>query len=418
MIIWIINHYAMPPEYEMRLRTIMMSKYLQEMGHEVIIFAASTIHNTDINLIDKNGPLYIEKDYGELRYVHVKTSKYSGNGITRIKNMLEFPFRLIKVSKQIKVNPDVIICDLGALLAPIPYWISKAKKAKFVLEVRDLWPESIIEYKKMSRKNPIVKAMYLVEKWIYKRADEIIFTMEGGKDYIIEKRWDEDHGGTIDINKIHHINNGVDLRTFNYNKSYYQIMDKDLDEPDIFKVIYTGSIRLANNVKSIVDAAVELKKLGFENIKFIIYGDGSDRVPLEQYCSDNSIDNVVFKGFIDKKYIPYILSKSDLNIVHFEQNSLKRYGASLNKLFEYFASGKPTLSDCEFGYDLITKYKCGITLDGADAKMLAKQIIKFKELDDIEYNEYCSNAIKAANDYDFKKLSNKLTEVIGGQINE
>lgn len=88
MNIWIINHYAMPPEYEMRLRTIMMAKYLQEFGHNVKIFCASTIHNTDINLIDKNGPLFIEKNYNGLEYVHIKTSEYAGNGFSRVKNMI------------------------------------------------------------------------------------------------------------------------------------------------------------------------------------------------------------------------------------------------------------------------------------------------------------------------------------------
>ena len=183
-------------------------------------------------------------------------------------------------------------------------------------------------------------------------------------------------------------------------------------------MIYAGSIRLVNNVKSIVDAAVEIKKLGVENIKFIIYGDGSDRAPLEQYCNDNRIDNVVFKGFVDKKYIPYILSKSDLNIIHFEQNKLKKYGASLNKMFEYFASGKPTLSDCKFGYDLIEKYKCGVVIDRADAKSMAKEIIRIKELNVAQYNVLCTNALSAAEDYDFINLSNNLVEILGGRNNE
>ena len=81
-------------------------------------------------------------------------------------------------------------------------------------------------------------------------------------------------------------------------------------------------------------------------------------------------------------------------------------------MFEYFASGKPTLSDCEFGYDLIKKYKCGIAVDGADANMLAEQILKFRELDREEYQRYCFNAINAAKDYSFEKLTNSLVEII------
>lgn len=398
----------MPPEYEMRLRTIMMAKYLQEFGHNVKIFCASTIHNTDINLIDKNGPIFIEKNYNGLEYVHIKTSEYSGNGLSRVKNMLEFPLRFIRVSKQIKTNPDAIVCDLGALLAPIPYFISKKKKARFILEVRDLWPESIIEYKKLSRKNMLVKMMFVIEKWMYKKSDKIVFTMEGGRDYIIDKGWD----GEIDLSKVYHINNGVDLDSFNENIALFTLDDDDLNNNDTFKVVYAGSIRLANNVKKIVEAAKFIQERGFHRIQFLIYGEGSDRMPLIKFCEENNILNVKFKGQVEKRFIPNILSKSDVNILHFEQNSLKKYGGSLNKMFEYFASGKPTLSDCEFGYDLINRYKAGLSRDITKPEQFAEEILKFYEMDEQQYGEYCSKALKAANEYDYKSIIYEFDNII------
>ena len=60
-----------------------------------------------------------------------------------------------------------------------------------------------------------------------------------------------------------------------------------------------------------------------------------------------------------RKNVPYILSKANLLIFNHENNDLLRYGASLNKMFEYFAAGKPVTTDCEFGYDLIKKYDAG-----------------------------------------------------------
>src|SRR5690606_22648673 len=113
-----------------------------------------------------------------------------------------------------------------------------------------------------------------------------------------------------------------------------------------------------------------------------------------------------------KKYVPFLLSKSDLNILHFQQSSLKKYGASLNKLFEYFASGKPTISDCEFGYDLIKKYNCGFVVDNASPKQLADTIIQISKLPKEEYQIYCNNARLAAQDYDFKVLTKKLIDIV------
>ncbi|WP_207641879.1 glycosyltransferase family 4 protein [Ruminiclostridium cellobioparum] len=386
----------------------MMSKYLKNLGHKVKIFSASTIHNRDLNLISDKSKLFIERSYDELNFVHIRTCNYSGNGLRRVVNMLQFPFRFYRVAKRINEKPDVIICDLGAMLAPLPFLISKRYKAKFILEVRDLWPESIIEYKGMSRKNPIVWLMYQIEKWIYKRSDKLVFTMEGGKDYIFDKGWEED----IDLDKVSHINNGVDLESFIFNKENYKIIDFDLEDINTFKVVYAGSIRLVNNVKTIVDAAQVIKEKGYHNIKFLIYGDGTDRKYLEEYCVENKIDNVAFKGFVNKKNIPFILDKCNLNIMHFEQNGLKKYGASLNKLFEYFASGRPIVSDCEFGYDLIKKYKCGIVRDNANSEQMAEAIAKFYEMPEDEYNSYCQNSTYVANKYDYKILTSKFEEIL------
>jgi len=101
-----------------------------------------------------------------------------------------------------------------------------------------------------------------------------------------------------------------------------------------------------------------------------------------------------------------------VNIFHFKQNSLKKYGASLNKMFEYFASGKPTISDCEFGYDIIKRYNCGVVVDNADSNKLAELILDFYNMPKEEYETYCKNALRAAQDFDFKVLTDKLEEVI------
>lgn len=417
MKIWLINQYNMPPEYGHLNRHFNFGKYLKRMGHEPTVFVGSFLHNTKIQMIEDNSMIrkYENADYP---YYFIKTCDYSSNKLKRVYAMYEFYKNLLKAVKLLD-KPDAIIGSSAHPLAAVAA-IKLGKKfgCQSIVEVRDLWPESFVSYGIIREKNPLLRLLYAGEKWIYKNADKLVFTMEGGRDYIIEQRWGSEQGGPIDINKVHHINNGVDLEVFNNNKESYQFEDEDLDDSTTFKVIYAGSIRLVNNVKSIVDAAVEIKKLGVENIKFIIYGDGSDRAPLEQYCNDNRIDNVVFKGFVDKKYIPYILSKSDLNIIHFEQNKIKKYGASLNKMFEYFASGKPTLSDCEFGYDLIEKYKCGVVIDRADAKRMAKEIIRIKELNVAQYNVLCTNALSAAEDYDFINLSNNLVEILGGRNNE
>jgi len=214
----------MPPEFETRVRNNVMAKHLQKSGYEVKIFAASTLHNTDINLMRGSRSLFVEKNYDGLSFVHIRTSDYTGNGFSRIVNMLQFPLRFVRVARRIDPKPDVIICDLEAIFAPIPYLVSRRLGSKFILEVRDLWPESIVEYKGISRRNVLIQLLYKIEKWIYEKADEVVFSMEGGMDYIRDKGWCRG----IDEGKIHYINNGVDLQSFNDNKENCITEDVDL----------------------------------------------------------------------------------------------------------------------------------------------------------------------------------------------
>lgn len=414
--IWIFHHYATPPNMSGLTRPYEFSKKLIERGYKATIFASAYLHYSSENIMTDRS-IFKELIYDKVPFVFIKTTKYKKSKLLRVLNIFSYYFNALKVAK-IKVKdsekPDVIIgSSAHPLAALIAIKLGRRYGCKSIIEVRDLWPESFVAYDIIGEKNPLLKLLYAGEKWIYKNADKLIFTMEGGKDYIIEKGWDEQSGGSIDIDKVYHINNGVDLETFDYNKENYRFEDSDLDDPSTFKVVYAGSIRLVNNIQIIIDLGKVIKSRGINDFKILIFGDGSEKLKLEEYCERNKLKNVVFKGKVEKKYIPNILSRSDLNIFHFNQNSIKKYGGSLNKMFEYFASGKPTLSDCEFGYDLINRYKAGISKDMDDPDQIAEEVIKFYNMDKEKYNEYCSNALEAASQYDYNLLTEKLINIIG-----
>jgi len=414
--IWIFNHYATDTFKDRGGRHFWFAENLIKLGHQATIFCASTLHNTDENM-DTGSKKYKTNQVNDIPYVFIKTPRYVGNGKQRIKNMIVFYRNLFPAAKEVaKIHgkPDVILASSVHPLTLIA-GIKLAKKFGIpcVCEVRDLWPESLIEYGSIKRNSLVANLLYRGERWIYKKCDKLIFTMEGGKDYIIERGWNKERCGPIDLTKVHHINNGVDLERFTENIKRYIVVDLDLNNSKLFKVVYTGSIRKANNVDRVVEIADIIQKKGVNHIKFLIYGRGTEKENLEKYCFEHDIKNIQFKGFVDKNHIPYVLSKSDLNIVQlFSQNGLKRFGTSVNKMFEYFASGKPTLSDCEYGYDLIQKYQCGIVIDNASTNQLAEAIINLSNMPQDEVAIYSQNALKAAQDYDFKVLTRKLEQLL------
>lgn len=410
--IWLINPVAMPPQYEARIQTLKRAQYLRLQGFDVVIISGSYLHNTDVNLIDdKSSYKFAEYEDGQ-KFIHIRTSNYNSNGLTRIYSILEFYFRLWWYASSFE-KPDFISHLAAVPFGNITYFVARKFKAKFIVDIVDLWPESFVAYGLVSKKNPFLKLAYWAEHWLYKKADLLIFSMEGGKDYIQEKKWAIHQGGKIDIDKVFYINNGVDLRDFDYNKIAHKISDDDLENNQLFKVIYIGSIRLANNVMQLVEAAKQLKDKA--DVKFLIYGDGEDRLVLEQYCKDNQLDNVIFKQkWVELKYVPYILSKSSLNILNYKPSSILRFGGSQSKSFQYMASGKPICANIKMNYCPIKKFKIGIADDFKDSKEYAEAILSFYQMSKDEYNTICVNARNASENYDYKLLTERYVELING----
>ena len=209
-----------------------------------------------------------------------------------------------------------------------------------------------------------------------------------------------------------YINNGVDLPLYDRNIRSHVIEDADLDDPDTFKVVYAGSIRKANGLDELVECAARLR--AYSDIRFLVYGKGDDLETLRQRCKAEDLKNIVFKGAVAKDNIPYILSKSNINVLNYNADTVAvyRFGSSQNKLFEYFASGKPVLSNVAIAYSLIDRYGCGISENLPTGEKYAEAVLKLYHLPKEEYERMCANARQAATDYDFRALTEKLIGVI------
>ena len=211
MEILIIAHYGQQPPKNTMRRYHNWGKELVNRGNKVTIIAASALHNTNIDFIDELG-----SDHSVC------------NGIDRIKNMLLFCMGIRKYSS---LKPDaILIC--GAYL----YGFTKRafQNVSVITDTVDLWPESIVEYADFSKSNPLIKYLYHIEKKAYLKSDALIFSMEGGVDYVKEQAY----ANRIDFSKIFHINMGCDVLQ----------KDRELEgvhvdlgwNPDEFNVVYCG----------------------------------------------------------------------------------------------------------------------------------------------------------------------------------
>lgn len=391
-IVWIVNYYTAPPEKASNPRYLQLAHYFMKDGYKVITFNHSFEEEETFQC----------KQYGEYDFVHVKSPYYVGNSLKRMYSIWKFAQTLNSHCKEFE-KPDIVLQNIHP---PFDYPIVKmAKKlgAKYIAEAWDLWPDNFAVYGLMSRSNPVMKMAYQIEKRYYYAADEIVFTFKGAFDYLKNKGWTTETGGKIDMNHVHYINNGIDLEQFDKDVVAHPRNDADLNDADTYKIIYLGSINLANNVQTLIEVAQLLQDS--PKYRFIFYGDGAHREQLEQLVKEQQIKNVVFK----EKRIPlaecaWVVSQATVNVMNYTKG-FAYMGVSAGKMFQYLAAGKPIVCNVEISYDdIITDNHLGVARDLITAEEFATEIRRIAEQPQEQYDAMCKRVRDVAARFDYKVL--------------
>lgn len=401
MRIWIVNYYTSPdcsnPRY------LQFARHFMAKGWDVTTFYANW------NGADTD-PLFKRELVNGLDFVQVKAPHYVGNGVSRMKSIFSFAWNIKKHCKEFE-KPDVILHNVHT---PFDYpivWAAKKLNAKYIAEAWDAWPDVFAHLGLVSRKNHVLKVFYQIEKRLYEKADAVVFTILGMVNHIQDKHWTTNMGGRIDLEKVHYINNGVDLEQFDKDREAWPRTDEDLHDSKTMKVVYLGSINRANHVHTLIEAAKLLQNLGY--YRFFIYGDGADREELEKKVQDERITNVVFK----EKRIPlcecaWVVSQANVNIMNY-QKGFGYMGVSSGKMFQYLAAGKPIVCNVNIAYDdVITDNNLGIARDIETPEDFAQAIRSVAEQPRTSYDAMCERVRQTAERFDYKKLAAEEIKVI------
>ncbi|WP_335995212.1 glycosyltransferase family 4 protein [Fusobacterium polymorphum] len=394
--IWFINEHDAPPEFEKTRRRYDMCKYLLRLGkYKLHIICGAFLHGSQNKYAyDKNQNKNVNIDGVD---VHIlKGVKYSSN-IKRIFSMLIFMLRVIFFKFPKDDKPDIIYGSSPHLFAALGALIlAKKNKAKYILEIRDLWPETWVQMK-IIKKNGIIHKFFLkLEKYLYEKADKVIFLGENFN-YILSLG--------IDKNKVYTISNGVDLEEF----------DKNMSSPiklnaEKFNITYTGSIGTANNLDELLDLA---KLIDNDAIIFNIVGRGPLKEHLENRIQEEKISNIRFYDPIDKTLVPSLLRSSQALIILLLDIELYQVGISPNKLFEYFASSRPILFYGNTVSDYVARSNSGISVPAGEILKLRDACLKLYNMSTEEREELGRNGRNYVEEnFDWRVLANKVDQII------
>ena len=402
--IWFINKDAGPlSEYGTHLRTVKQAQYFQERGYDVRLVCSGRVHNTEINHVEEG--LYKEEMHDDIPYLFISSPAYGESGAKRILAYMAFARNVRKASRDF-IKPDIIVHTSRIPFDYAIYRFAKRIKAKYILDVTDLWPMEFEHFGYLKKGNPVLNMFYSVERRLYAKADHTVMSMEGCHDYIKEKKWDRGQGGPVDLSRVHYVNNGVDLAEYYGNLKKYSLDDPDLLDPATFKIIYLGSIRKANHLDSLIDAAKCLKE--YPQIKILLFGNGDERPHLEKRCSQEGISNVLFKaGWTEPQFVPFLLGCASVNLLNYAPDWAP-YGGSMNKMFMALAAGKPILCNVGMKYSPIRDADLGIDSRFTTPQEYADAMVRLYRMSEEKREEIRVRAQELAKEYDTEALNRKF----------
>jgi glycosyltransferase involved in cell wall biosynthesis len=232
-----------------------------------------------------------------------------------------------------------------------------------LLEVRDLWPEFAVDMKVLT--NPIIIGLARwLEMFLYRRATHILVNSPAYKKYILEKG--------IPEKKVTFIPYGTDVDMFNPNIDGGAVR-KQLGLDDKFTVVYAGALGAANDIYTVLRAADRLRDE--PRICFVFFGDGKERVHIEQEARNRNLSNVIFAGVHPKKEMPLVLASSDVCLAILQNIQMFRTTYP-NKVFDYMAAGRATVLVIDGVIrEVIETSNGGVFVQPGDDEQLAKTIL-------------------------------------------
>ena len=410
-IVWMFNHYAVTPEMPGGTRHYDFAKELTKKGYKVTIFASSFHLSQHKELKLGKNEKYKVDSFDGVNFVWLKTFHYQKNNWKRVVNMLSYMYRAYwlgrKITKKVEGfdNPDIIIGSSVHLFAVYTaYLLSRKYEVPFIMEVRDLWPQTLIDMG-LSKWHPFVMMLAVLEKYLYKRADKIITLLPKSHEYI------EKFG--IKLSKIVWIPNGVDLERFNLSDAE---LKRQETSDSSFTITYTGAMSKANNLDVVVEAAEILHKERLD-IKFLLIGDGQEKARLLKMAKEKNLDNIKFREPVPKREIVKFLLNANGLLFNLEDSPVFKYGISSNKLFDYLASGKPIIFSCNAPDNPAEQAKASITVSPSNPKELADAILKLYYTPEKQREEMGQRGKEYVKKYHSTRvLADKLEELIKEQL--
>ena len=386
-------------------RSYEFARHLASKGHRVTMITSGQFND---EFPVPEGRKYVELETEGFFVVPIAAAYNDpqiGSGMSswrRMLNFYSFANLAARVGRKL-TKPDVVYATHTPLTIGLPgIALGRYFNVPFVFEVRDLWPEALVNVGGL--KNPLVIWwLRRMAKKIYAEAKHIVALSPGMKEGIVR--------AGVPAERVTVIPNGSDLDLFRPDMDGSCWRDR-LGLGERFAAIYFGAMGLANGLQYVIEAARILAERGKDHIVIVLHGDGGKRPELEKMVRDYKLTNVIFNDLVpDKSEVARLVAGCQVCLTIYR--SAKENTWSPNKMFDAFSSGKPVLVNVS-GWlgEMVENNHCGRCLDPRRPDTLA-DVLEELAADAKLCREMGSNArALAEREFDRSKLADRFESVL------
>jgi len=241
--------------------------------------------------------------------------------------------------------------------------LAKARGAKLVVDLRDLWPDEVIAVGAAREGSAPIRMLRLIERWMYRSADIVTCTTRAFADTVAERG--------VGPEKRRLLPNGADVELFrplpreNDHAAAYGFGDR-------LVVTYSGLLGIKHGLETVLEAAELLADR--EDVVFFLRGEGPRRAALEERVRELGLENVIFGGEVPIEEVPYLLARSDVCVTNLLPDAYLDKIVSV-KVFEYLACEKPVVAGLRGeGARVLEESGGGIAVEPGDAQAMATAV--------------------------------------------
>ncbi len=305
-------------------------------------------------------------------------------------------------------RPDVVIATSPQFFCGwAGVFVSRLKRAPLVLEIRDIWPESISAVGAI-RNRPLLAFLEMLERRMYRAADRIVAVGNGYKEHIARKL------GSAD--RISVITNGVDADRFSPRPADAELKQR-FHVGERFVCSYIGTIGMAHGLEVVIRAAALLKQQGRGDICFLLVGDGAARAALEEEAKRSGVEDVVlFTGRQPHDQMPPLLALSNACLVHLKACELFETVIP-SKIFETMAMQRPIIMGVAGeARDIVLRANAGIPMTPDSPESLVECVCRLA--DDPTACDAMGESGRqfVRQEYDRHVLADQFLEVVGDLV--